>query len=554
MQKLPIGLSDFKELRRRNYYFVDKSELISEIINENNKVVLIPRPRRFGKTLNLSMLRYFFDINEDAKGLFKGLKIENLPEFEHQGKYPVIFLTFKDIKEPDFNAFLTKLSELIADLYKIHQKKLLNHDLLDQRDKNKINDILLEKKDYTLLQNSLKNLSRYLSEIYQINPIILLDEYDTPIHAGWLEGYYDEVIKFMRGFLSGVFKDNIYFEKGVITGCLRVAKESIFTGMNNLTVASILTRLFDDYFGFTPEETLTLLQDYNQEKKYKEIMNWYNGYQFGDKIVLNPWSVLNAVAYQELRPYWANTSSNDLIRMLVEEGPSGFKQDITLLLNGETIESVIDENIVFPDLKNSIKYIYSLLFFSGYLRCEKKENIKGTIKCKLVIPNIEIEYIFENIISNWVEKGFQDDKLKQMYKALIDGNIEEFELILNDFVITTLSYFDAKGQEPEAVYLGFIAGMLVGLGSEYSVKTNRESGYGRYDVMVKPRDKNKQAIIMELKSVNKTRHKDFDKSIQEALKQIEDRAYAKELQAEGYNNILKLAIVSDGKLVRVQKG
>jgi hypothetical protein len=240
--------------------------------------------------------------------------------------------------------------------------------------------------------------------------------------------------------------------------------------------------------------------------------------------------------------------------MLIEEGPSGFKQDITILLNGESIESVIDENIVFPDLKNNTKYIYSLLYFSGYLRCEEKENIKGTIKCKLVIPNIEIEYIFENIISNWVEKGFQNDKLNQMYMALIDGNIEEFELILNDFVITTLSYFDAKGEEPEAVYLGFIAGMLVGLGSEYSVKTNRESGYGRYDVLVKPEDKNKQAIIMELKSVNKTRHKDFDKSIQEALKQIEDRAYAKELQAEGYNDILKLAIVSDGKLVKVQRG
>ena len=200
MQKLPIGLSDFKELRRRGYYFVDKSELISEIINENNKVLLIPRPRRFGKTLNLSMLKYFFDVNEDAKDLFKGLKIENLPEFELQGKYPVIFLTFKDLKEPDFNSFLNQLSELIADLYKIHQDKLLNSEL-DQRDKNKINAILSEKKDYTLLQNSLKNLSRYLSQAYQVNPIILLDEYDTPIHAGWLKGYYTEVIDFMRGFL-----------------------------------------------------------------------------------------------------------------------------------------------------------------------------------------------------------------------------------------------------------------------------------------------------------------------------------------------------------------
>ena len=553
MQKLPIGLSDFKELRERGYYFVDKSELIAEIINENNKVLLIPRPRRFGKTLNLSMLKYFFDLNEDAKNLFKGLKIENLPESTHQGKYPVIFLTFKDLKEPDFKSFLNQLSELIADLYKIHQDKLLNSEL-DQRDKNKINDILSEKKDYTLLQNSLKNLSRYLSEIYQVNPVILLDEYDTPIHAGWLEGYYNEIIKFMRGFLSGAFKDNIYFEKGVITGCLRVAKESIFTGMNNLTVASILRHKFSDKFGFTPEEVKSLLEDYRLDDKYDEVMQWYNGYKFGNKIVLNPWSVMNYVDEKEASPYWANTSSNDLIRMLIEEGPSGFKQDITILLNGESIESVIDENIVFPDLKNNTKYIYSLLYFSGYLRCEEKENIKGTIKCKLVIPNIEIEYIFENIISNWVEKGFQNDKLKQMYKALIDGNLEEFELILNDFVITTLSYFDAKGEEPEAVYLGFIAGMLVGLGSEYSVKTNRESGYGRYDVLVRPEDKNKQAIIMELKSVNKTRHKDFDKSIEEALKQIEDRGYARELQAEGYGNILKLAIVSNGKIVKVQRG
>jgi hypothetical protein len=553
MQKLPIGLSDFKELRKRDYYFVDKTELISEIINENNKVVLIPRPRRFGKTLNLSMLRYFFDVNEDAKDLFKDLKIENLPEFEHQGKYPVIFLTFKDLKEPDFETFLKKINRLIIELYEEHDATLKKAKL-SYSEKKSIEQILHGEADYTLLQTSLKDLSKYLSVIYKINPIILLDEYDTPIHAGWLEGYYDEVITFMRGFLSGAFKDNIYFEKGVITGCLRVAKESIFTGMNNLTVASILTTLFDRYFGFTPEETLTILKDYHQDKKYQEIMDWYNGYKFGDKIVLNPWSVLNAVAYQELRPYWANTSSNDLIRMLVEEGPSGFKQDITLLLNDETIESVIDENIVFPDLKTDEKYIYSLLYFSGYLRCEEKENIRGTIRCKLLIPNIEVAYIFENIISNWVVKSFQSKKLQQMYKALIDGNIEEFELILNDFVITTLSYFDARGQEPEAVYLGFIAGMLVGLGNEYSVKTNRESGYGRYDVMVKPRDKNKQAIIMELKSVNKTRHRDFDKSIQEALKQIEDRAYARELQAQGYNDILKLAIVSDGKLVKVKRG
>ena len=553
MQKLPIGLSDFKKLRQRDCYFIDKSEFIAEVIRENNDVLLIPRPRRFGKTLNLSMLRYFFDLNEDAKDLFKGLRIEKMPEFQHQGKYPVIYLTFKDLKEPDFDTFLKKLNILVIELY--DQYKFVFKDAgLSSAENKRIEQILQGETDYTLLQISLMELSRYLSNAYQKHPVILLDEYDTPIHAGWLRGYYEEIIDFMRGLLSGAFKDNPYLEKGVITGCLRIARESIFTGMNNLTVASILKNMFSDKFGFTPAEVKQLLEDNNLGDRYDEVMQWYNGYQFGNKTVINPWSVLNYVNEKEAHPYWANTSSNDLIRMLIEEGPSGFKQDITILLNGENIESVIDENIIFPDLKNNIKYIYSLLFFSGYLRCQEKKNIKGTIKCKLVIPNIEIEYIFENIISNWVEKGFQNDKLKQMYRALIDGNIEEFELILNDFVITTLSYFDAKGEEPEAVYLGFIAGMLVGLGSEYSVKTNRESGYGRYDVLVRPEDKNKQAIIMELKSVNKTRHKDFDKSIEEALKQIEDRGYARELQAEGYGNILKLAIVSNGKIVKVQRG
>ena len=553
MQKLPIGLSDFKELREKNYYFIDKTELIAEILRENNKVILIPRPRRFGKTLNLSMLKYFFDINEDSKELFKGLKIETLPEYEHLGKYPVIFLTFKDIKEPDFEKFIWNISDIISEVYKTHKKRLMDLDL-DETELQEINLIISKKANYTLLQNSLKNLSKYLSLGYKVNPIILIDEYDTPIHAGWIEGYYDEVIKFMRGFLGAVFKDNIYFEKGIMTGCLRVAKESIFTGMNNLTVASILTNLFDNYFGFTPKETLKLLEDYGQEHRYDELMEWYNGCRFGNKIVLNPWSVLNTVAYKDLRPYWANTSSNDLIRMLIEEGPSGFKQDITVLLNGETIESVIDENIVFPDLKHDEKYIYSLLYFSGYLKCEEKKMVEEDTVCSLCIPNKEVRYIYRNIISNWLKKGFQNQKLIQMYKALIEGNIDEFELILNDFVITTLSYFDAKGKEPEAVYLGFIAGMLVGLGAEYQVKTNRESGYGRYDVLVLPQDKNKQAIIMELKSVNKTKHKDFNKSIQEALKQLKDKAYAKEIKAMGYNNILELAIVSDGKEVRVEKG
>jgi hypothetical protein len=552
MQKLPIGLSDFKKLRQRNYYFIDKSELIAEIINENNDVILITRPRRFGKTLNLSMLKYFFDINEDAKELFQGLKIENLPEFTHQGKYPVIFLTFKDIKEPDFDKFMWSMGELIRQTYKIHEQSLKKLSL-DRAESQNIETILSRKANYGLLQNSLKDLSKYLSEIYQAKPIVLLDEYDTPIHAAWLEGYYDKVIKFMRGLLSGVLKDNLYLEKGILTGCLRISKESIFTGLNNLTVAGILSRKFRDRFGFTPEECRQLLRDCELEDRYDEVMEWYNGYNFEGQEVLNPWSVLKYIDEGRPAPYWANTSGNDLVRMLIKEGRPEVKRNISGLLEGEKITSRIIENISFPDLKTGEDRIYSLLLFSGYLKCEKQWLDRGKyLTCELTIPNIEVEIIYEEIIAQWLEEGYGNDKLKQMCQALVREDIEEFETILQDFVMTTLSYFDPDREEPEALYLGFIAGLLLNLSPEYRVKTNRESGFGRYDVMVEPEDKRKRAIIIELKSVQRTKHKDPEKAIKEAFMQIENRGYEKELLAEGYENIMKMVIVTDKKEVWVR--
>jgi hypothetical protein len=551
MQKLPIGLSDFKELRMGNYYFVDKSEFISEVINENNKVILITRPRRFGKTLNLSMLKYFFDINEDAKELFHGLKIENLPEFEHQGKYPVIFLTFKDIKEPDFDKFFWSMGEVIRETYKIHEESFKNLSL-DTTETRAIEAILSREANYGLLQNSLKNLSRYLSEIYQARPIVLLDEYDTPIHAGWLEGYYDKVIKFMRGLLSGLLKDNINLEKGILTGCLRVSKESIFTGLNNLTVAGILDEMFADKFGFTLEETGKLLEDYEMGERYEEVMDWYDGYQFGGIEILNPWSVLNYVARKKVKPYWANTSGNDLVKMLIKEGRSEVKKNITGLLEGEKIISRIIENISFPDLKKGADKIYSLLLFSGYLKCERQWLQEDEFWCEMVAPNREVRYIYRHIIKDWLEEGYGNEKLRQLCQALIREDIDEFETILQDFVVSTLSYFDPDRKEPEALYLGFIAGLLLNLSPEYRVKTNRESGLGRYDVLIKPEDKNKRAIIIELKSVQRTKHKDPEKAIKEAFLQIENKAYEKDLEQEGYENIMKMVIVTDKKEVWVR--
>ena len=551
MQKLPIGLSDFKKLRQRNYYFIDKSELIAEIINENNDVILITRPRRFGKTLNLSMLKYFFDINEDANELFQGLKIENLPESSHQGKYPVIFLTFKDIKEPDFDKFFWSMGEVIRETYKIHEESFKNLSL-DTTETRAIEAILSREANYGLLQNSLKNLSRYLSEIYQARPIVLLDEYDTPIHAGWLKGYYEEVIDFMRGLLSGVLKDNIYLEKGILTGCLRISKESIFTGLNNLTVAGILDEIFADKFGFTLEETGKLLEDYEMGERYEEVMDWYDGYKFGGIEILNPWSVLNYVARKKVKPYWANTSGNDLVKMLIKEGRSEVKKNITGLLEGEKIISRIIENISFPDLEKGADKIYSLLLFSGYLKCERQWLQEDEFWCELVTPNREVRYIYRHIIKDWLEEGYGNEKLRQLCQALIREDIDEFETILQDFVVSTLSYFDPDRKEPEALYLGFIAGLLLNLSPEYRVKTNRESGLGRYDVLIKPEDKNKRAIIIELKSVQRTKHKDPEKAIKEAFLQIEKKRYEKGLLAEGYENIMKMVIVTDKKEVWVR--
>jgi hypothetical protein len=396
-------------------------------------------------------------------------------------------------------------------------------------------------------------LSRYLSEIYQARPIVLLDEYDTPIHAGWLKGYYEEVIDFMRGLLSGVLKDNIYLEKGILTGCLRISKESIFTGLNNITVAGILSRKFRNRFGFTPEECKKLLRDCGLEDRYDEVMEWYNGYNFEGQEVLNPWSVLKYIDEGRPGPYWANTSGNDLVKMLIKEGRVEVKKNISGLLEGEKITSRIIENISFPDLKKGADKIYSLLLFSGYLKCERQWLEKGKyLFCELSIPNTEVEIIYEEIIAQWLEEGYGNEKLRQLCQALIREDIDEFETILQDFVVSTLSYFDPDRKEPEALYLGFIAGLLLNLSPEYRVKTNRESGFGRYDVLVKPEDKNKRAIIIELKSVQRTKHKDPEKAIKEAFLQIENRAYEKELQAEGYENIMKMVIVTDKKEVWVR--
>jgi len=556
-KRLPIGTSDFRKLIEGGYYFIDKTPFISEVIDSSAEILLIPRPRRFGKTLNLSMLRYFFEKVDEAelerrKRLFEGLKIREYSGFsDFFARYPVVFLTFKDVKDNNFERAFYKIRSLIREEYERHGP-IINKSEITAMEQKELERFLLEQAEQPLIENSLKILSGLLHRAYGVPPLMLVDEYDTPVNTAWVNGYYEEMIGFMRNLMSGAFKDNSYIYKGVITGVLRVARESIFSGLNNLDVRTILDEQFSDKFGFTSGEARKILEAYSMSERFEEVDEWYNGYRFGDRTIFNPWSVINFVDKKKARPYWANTSSNDLLKELVREGGLSLREDIERLIRGGTIESDIDENIVFPEIKQSDKYIYSLLFFSGYLKCVEQKFEARRLRCDLAIPNEEVRFIYEDIILSWIEAGFENRKLKVMLKALVDGNIDLFSRLLNEFVITTLSYFDAKGRNPEAVYQAFILGMLLNLSADYEISSNRELGYGRYDVMVLPRDMKGPAIIMEMKSITGFYEEEPEKAIRDALDQIEDRGYAKELEARGYGRVLRLAVVSDGKKVWVQ--
>ena len=484
--------------------------------------------------------------------LFDGLAIRNKAEFqEHFGRYPVIFLTFKDVKERNFEDALYKLKDVITQEYRRHKQHLSGHD--DDREYyNKIVAAEATKQDYTL---SLQKLSRILHISCGTPPIILIDEYDTPIHAAWQYGYYEEMISFMRGLLSGALKDNPHIYKGVITGILRVAKESIFSDLNNLAVHTILSIPFSNRFGITKDELNALFDEYGMQDRLKEADAWYNGYRFGGTTIFNPWSILNFMEEKppHPEPYWANTSSNALIKELIVEGGLEIREDMEKLIKGRTIDSVIDKNIVFPDLKQDEKYIYSLFFFSGYLKCLKQHFEEENLKCSLAIPNREVRYIFQNLISNWLRESFGNAKLTTMLRALVTGNIDQFSRLLNEFVITTLSFFDAKGKNPEAVYQAFVLGMLLNLGQDYEISSNRELGYGRYDILAVPiKDRSRPAVLMEMKSITGFYEEEPEKAIQNAVDQINKRAYAKELEARGFENVLRIVVVSDGKKVWVK--
>jgi len=563
MPKLPIGQSDFRNIIEEGDYYVDKTLFIKEVIKDSVNILLFPRPRRFGKTLNLTTLRYFFEtiypnekIKKDNRKLFKGLKIEKEKEFtEHQGKYPVIFLSFKSIKFLDFEKTLSGIKGLIADEYLRHDY-LLKGAILKKNEKENFQEIIQEKADYKSYANSLKNLSKYLYKYHQKKVVLLIDEYDTPIHAAYTENYYKEMVNFMKTFLGDGLKDNEYLKKGVMTGILRIARESIFSGLNNLGVYSLLSKKMSDKFGLTEEEVKKLLSDYEMADEFKGVSEWYNGYIFGEEIVYNPWSVLNYIENiaDGHIPYWVNTSSNDIIKELVLKSSAQVHRKLEVLIKGEAIEQVLIENTIFDELEKNEAALWSFLVFSGYLKARFARKEKNYSVYKLSIPNTEVECLYDMIISRWISDKFTNDKLEYLLKALLKGEIKEFERIFHDFTISMLSYYDTGGKDPERVYQAFTLGLLVNLQGKYEIKSNRESGYGRYDIMIIPKDKNKKGVVIEFKKIDDFEEETKDIALDKALKQIEEKKYAQELKERGIKDIIKLGIVFDGKRVWVKEG
>jgi len=552
-KKLPIGISDFKKLIEGDYYYIDKSLLIKELLDSGTAATLIPRPRRFGKTLNLSMIRYFFEKTEESNvHLFKDLAIAKYSQcMEHQGRYPVIFLTFKDVKVDTWEKCWNAIKKNISAEFKRHDYLLLGN-IFKSNEKHlfqKICDGSAQLIDYSF---ALLNLSEYLARFYKQSPIILIDEYDAPIHAGYLNNYYKDVIEFLRNFLSGGLKDNSNLAFGMLTGILRVSKENIFSGLNNLEICSLIHDSYADKFGLIEAEVKTIVSMYQPNTNIDDVRAWYDGYNIGKVKIYNPWSIINFAKMGRTIPYWINTSDNAIVKSIISGSSARDKERIESLMNGIKITININENIVFQELSNRPETLWNFLLFTGYLTFENLRQEDLFEYADLCIPNNEVKSLYKSIILDWFSTTIGMDLYQLMLMQLTSGNTDDFKENFYNIVEQSLSTFDVGGKEPEKFYHALVLGMLASLNVTHAIKSNRESGFGRYDVMLIPHDKNKLGIIIEFKKVKKG--ETLKSSAQNALKQIEDKKYATELEAFGIKQIVKLAIVFKGKAVLVLEG
>jgi hypothetical protein len=550
---LPIGISDFKRLIDGGYAYVDKTLFIQEIIEKGTLVALIPRPRRFGKTLNLSMLRYFFEKGEDDTSyLFKNLNIWNNKACRAlQGQFPVVSISLKDVKHASWEEAFQALRKVIAKEFERHNY-ILEKELLTPREKELYHKILSETDDKTLIEQSLLHLTEWLHRYHNKQTILLIDEYDTPAHAAYTGKYYSTFIDFIRNWLSAGLKDNFHLERGVLTGILRIAKESIFSGLNNISTFTILNEEFQDKFGLLKSEVKELLDDCDLSDRLPEIGQWYDGYRIGSCTeIYNPWSVLNCIAKNgALSPYWVNTSDNALMKQLIAKGTDDLKADIEELLRGGSIEKTIEEGIVFPNLEQSPSAVWSLLLYSGYLTLDATPSYG--VPCQLRIPNIEVGELYKTMIMDWFKTSIHEHKYRILLSSLTSGDVDTFSQLFKEFMISSVGVFDIPSEESEKIYHAFVLGMMIGLKDQYELKSNRESGLGRYDVMLIPKDKNDLGIIMEFKKIGRFEKTDLEKAVTSALQQIEDRQYAQELLDRGVNRILYLGFAFEGKQVLIR--
>ena len=541
MKKLPIGLSDFKELIEENYYYFDKTNLIDEVIKDGSKVKLFARPRRFGKTLNMSMLKYFFDIKEaqENRKLFKDLYIEKTENFKEQGQYPVVFLSLKDLKARTWEEMERGIKNLLQEVFSEH-KYLIKE--LDEFDLSILKKIINKEVELEGLKSSLKFLTKILYEKYNKKVVVLIDEYDAPLVSAYHNKYYEKAKDFFKTFYSSVLKDNVYLQMGVMTGIIRVIKAGIFSDLNNLNTYTILSDFYPNCYGLTEEEVKKALIDYNLEYEMGDVKDWYDGYRFGKSEVYNPWSILNFLHAKELRAYWVDTSGNDLINDVLKIVRKDIVRDLKKLFDGKGLKQNLSGT---SDLSRilSEEEIWELMLFSGYLTIQEKIDEDYYI---LRLPNKEVRRLFKR---TFIEKYFgRGNKLIDLMEALTENRIEDYEETLQDILLKSVSYNDTK-KGNEAFYHGFILGMSLYLEGEYIVKSNIESGLGRYDVSIEPKNKNKRGYILEFKATDNVDK--LEEISKEALKQIEEAKYSSTLKQEDTKEILHLGIAFCGKQIKV---
>ena len=542
MKRLAIGLSDFKHLIEEDFYYFDKTAFIEEVIKDGAAVKLFARPRRFGKTLNMSMLKYFFDIenNEENKKLFKDLYIEKTDAFKEQGQYPVIFLSLKDLKASTWEEMEEKISVVLSDLFSEYE--YLINDLLGA-DSDKFKKIINEDANLSNLGRALKLLTKMLYEKYNKKVVVLMDEYDSPLVSAYINGYYEKAKDFFKTFYSMVLKDNVYLQMGVMTGIIRVIKAGIFSDLNNLSTYTILSDVYTDSYGLTEEEVVKSLKDYGIEQEISNVKDWYDGYRFGDSEVYNPWSILNFLWYKELRAYWVDTSGNDLINDVLKIVTKNTIEALERLFNGEGLKQNISGTSDLSKLLSE-EELWELMLFSGYLTVEEKIDQDNYV---LRLPNKEVRTLYRK---TFFERYFgRGSKLLYLMEALTENRIDEYEERLQEILLTSVSYNDTK-KGNEAFYHGLIMGMGLYLEGEYITKSNIESGLGRYDFVIEPKNKTKRAYIMEFKSTDSIEK--LEEVSKEALEQIENKKYDVSLKQNAIKDITYMGIAFCGKEIKIE--